>query len=68
MCVSVPNTASLQKERPMNRKWTIVFVLAASAVLVATGSYAAKLNVGNAAPDWSGIIGVDDKKHSLSDY
>lgn len=26
------------------------------------------VKVGDPAPDWSGIIGVDGKKHSLSDY
>ncbi len=52
----------------MTRKWTLAFVLAAAAMLMATSSFAARLNVGDAAPDWSGIIGVDDKQHSLSDY
>jgi peroxiredoxin len=38
-------------------------------VLAATGCYAAnKLNIGDAAPDWSGIIGVDGKSHSLPDF
>ncbi len=27
-----------------------------------------ELKIGDAAPAWSGIIGVDDKKHSLADY
>ncbi len=52
----------------MTRKWTLAFVLAAAAMLTPTSSFAARLNVGDAAPDWSGIIGVDDKQHSLSDY
>lgn len=32
------------------------------------GVVAAKLAIGDPAPDWSGIIGVDDQKHSLADY
>ncbi len=52
----------------MNRKWIPVFVWAATVVLSATVSHAAKLKVGTAAPDWSSIIGIDDKQHSLSDY
>jgi len=31
-------------------------------------SQAAELKIGAAAPNWTGIIGVDDKPHSLSDY
>lgn len=32
------------------------------------GKYNRKLRPGDAAPDWSGLVGVDDKKHSLADY
>jgi peroxiredoxin len=52
----------------MSRPRTLAFVLAAMAMLVATNSFAAELKIGEAAPDWSGIPGVDGKKHSLSDY
>ena len=52
----------------MNRKGIPVVVLAATVVLSATIGHAATLKIGAAAPDWSGIIGVDDKEHSLSDY
>jgi peroxiredoxin len=55
----------------MTRQRTLTFVLAAMAILVATSSCAgaaAKLKIGDAAPDFSGIIGVDGKKHSLPDY
>ncbi len=31
-------------------------------------SQAAELKIGDAAPDWKDIIGVDDSRHSLSDY
>lgn len=52
----------------MTRQRTLTFALAAAVVLVATSGFAAKLKIGDAAPKWSGIIGVDGKKHSLSDY
>ncbi len=38
-------------------------------VLWATATHAAaKLKIGDAAPTWSSIVGVDDKQHGLSDY
>jgi len=52
----------------MTRQHTIVFALAVTAMLVATSSLAAELKIGDTAPNWSGIPGVDGKKHSLSDY
>lgn len=52
----------------MTRQRTLTFALAAAAMLVATSGFAAKLKIGDAAPKWSGIIGVDGKKHGLSDY
>ena len=63
----------------MIRKWQLaVMALAVTVLLTACSSQAAapkelpkgftELKVGDAAPDWSGIIGVDDEKHSLSDY
>lgn len=37
--------------------------------LAASGSFAAnKLSIGDPAPLWSGIVGTDDKPHSLADY
>ena len=45
------------------------FALAGLALLVLAGGSAAKdVKVGDKAPDWSGIIGVDDKKHGLDNY
>ncbi len=41
----------------MVRKWTLATALAVAA-----------LQIGDAAPDWSGIIGTDGRQHSLSDY
>ena len=52
----------------MTRQRRIVIALAAMAMLVAANSFAAELKIGEAAPDWSGIPGVDGKKYSLSDY
>jgi peroxiredoxin len=43
--------------------------LVALTLLVACRSEAApKLKVGDAAPAWSGIVGIDDQKHGLADY
>lgn len=36
--------------------------------LAAACARAAELKVGDAAPSWSGIVGIDDKAHGLSDY
>jgi peroxiredoxin len=39
------------------------------AVLLATTAYGApKLKIGDAAPTWSDLTGVDDKQHALADY
>ena len=63
----------------MIRHRPLTLVLAAAAMLVASSSFAAgirgkgkpspaKLKIGDAAPKWSGIPGVDGKKHGLSEY
>ncbi len=63
----------------MIRQRPLTLVLAAAAMLVASSSFAAgirgkgkpspaKLKIGDAAPKWSGIPGVDGKKHGLSEY
>jgi peroxiredoxin len=53
----------------MNRKESLVVAMAALAMLLAVScGYAAKLEIGDAAPSWSGIIGTDDKEHGLADY
>lgn len=44
---------------------------AAVAVLVATTvgcGQAAELKIGDAAPDWSNLVGIDDQTHGLADY
>jgi len=48
-------------------------ILAAGLLVVATasamaGRYNSKLDIGDKAPDFSNIIGVDDQQHSLSEY
>ena len=53
----------------MTRKWMLPAALVALTLLSACRSEAApKLKVGDAAPDWSGIVGIDDQKHGLADY
>ncbi len=59
----------------MMRKWQLAVTVAAAAVLLAACSSQAapvkelkELKIGEAAPVWSGIIGVDDKEHSLPEY
>ena len=50
--------------RPLN---LLLLVIGAVFFLSAVG-WAAELKIGDTAPDWTGIIGVDDSRHSLSDY
>jgi peroxiredoxin len=33
-----------------------------------SGEYNPKLSIGDAAPNWEGLIGTDDQKHALADY
>jgi peroxiredoxin len=49
-------------------KWRLAALVLISLLLVAERSYAAGLDVGDKAPDWSALPGIDDKQHSLSDY
>jgi peroxiredoxin len=58
----------LQRNRFMAHlaKWSSV--LAMLAVVLAARGYADELKIGDAAPDFHGIIGVDDHQHSLADY
>ncbi len=53
------------------RLGAIVGCLLAATLLVAACTQAQEIRgvkIGDPSPDWSGIIGVDGKKHSLSDY
>jgi peroxiredoxin len=52
----------------MSRKLTFTLALLTVAVLIAPSIQAAELKIGDRAPKWSGIIGTDDKEHSLADY
>jgi len=59
----------------MRRKHSVSLAMAAAAVLVCgTVGFAAKakfnkvVEIGAKAPVWKGLVGVDDKKHSLEDY
>ena len=51
----------------MARTFVTTLILAAAVVLAAAGCDAAKLNIGDAAPPWTGIVGTDDKPHGLAD-
>ncbi len=46
----------------------LAFVMLATLSACSGVATAAKLKIGDPAPDWSGIIGIDDQKHSLADY
>jgi len=53
----------------MIRKGTLGLVMVAAAMARGASALAAKaLKVGDEAPQWSGIIGIDDKQHGLADY
>jgi peroxiredoxin len=52
----------------MARKLSLMLILAAAALLTATTVFAASAKVGDPAPDFKGILGVDDKQHGLSDF
>lgn len=53
----------------MIRNQRLAALVAVIAVLVAaTSCYADKLKIGDKAPDWKDVPGVDDKSHSLADY
>jgi peroxiredoxin len=46
----------------------LLLLLAGPVFLMSVATHAAELKVGDTAPNWTGIIGVDDKSHNLSDY
>ncbi len=52
------------------RTQVVVGMMAVAVVvaMAAAGLAANPLKIGDAAPNWSGLTGVDDKQHSLSDY
>jgi len=56
----------------MFRRWEFAVVaVAVTCLLAACNTQAAplaELKIGAPAPDWSGVIGIDDKEHGLADY
>ena len=60
----------------MTRHWTVAVAAGSIAALVVVvwaiapgfAADAKKLKIGDAAPAWSDLIGIDDAKHSLADY
>ena len=52
----------------MTRKWMFALLLAMAALGRGGVLSAAGVNIGDPAPDFKGIIGIDDKKHGLSDF
>jgi peroxiredoxin len=59
----------------MNGKWRIAAIVGliaavviASALTPAFAQEETKVKIGNAAPTWSGITGIDDKEHSLAEF
>src|ERR1700733_12331969 len=45
----------------------LLTLVAASAVPAAAGQFNGVMNLGDAAPAWTNLAGVDGKKHSLAD-
>ncbi len=45
-----------------------VFLPAALFAVLVAGAAAAELSIGQSAPDFKDIIGIDDQKHGLADY
>lgn len=52
----------------MRSSWKVALGLAALAVLAVSCGSSAALDIGDPAPDFQNIIGIDDKEHSLSEY
>jgi peroxiredoxin len=52
----------------MKRTWRATLAAAVCAVWMVGCAQAADLKIGDAGPDFKGIIGTDDKQHALDDY
>ena len=51
------------------RRALVRFTLFAACMLFSSGfAQASDLKIGDAGPDFSGIVGTDDKEHSLKDF
>jgi peroxiredoxin len=58
----------MTRKQAVSMMWGGLAVALAVAVLATTAFGAPKLKIGDAAPTWSGLTGVDDKQHALPDY
>jgi peroxiredoxin len=58
----------MTRKQAFSTVWGGFAVTLAVAVLATTAWGAPKLKIGDAAPTWSGLAGVDDKQHALPDY
>jgi len=54
--------------RPVFRPVDLLLLVIGPVLFLSATCQAAELKIGDAAPDWTGIVGVDDSRHSLSDY
>ncbi len=52
----------------MSRKWMVTLLLVATSVMPADVVRAASVKIGDQAPTFTHIIGVDDKEHGLADF
>ncbi len=52
----------------INRNWTGVILVAMFALLWSGSRAGASVELGQDAPEFSGLIGVDDRPHALADY
>lgn len=49
-------------------RWALCVAFVAFSATADAGKFNKKLNVGDAAPKWSDLVGADEKRHSLADY
>ncbi len=59
------------RARRLARVWCVSLILMGTVLLVrpaCAAKFNKKVDVGAAAPDWSGLTGVDGRLHSLADY
>ena len=52
----------------VSRTIRVSLAFAAAAVIMASCGYAGQLKIGDEAPKFTDLIGIDNKKHSLADY
>ena len=49
-------------------RWALALLIVFLATAAVRAAELAKLEIGDPAPTWSGIIGIDDQQHSLAEY